>query len=108
MEAFDRVSAARAKGRPTGRAFIENLFEDFIEMHGDRRFADDKAVIAGIARLNGMPVTVIALEKGVDVKDKDVYKRQVQDRLLLPGRRTSLQNSARRLQNRAAKRFLWR
>ena len=70
MEAFDRVSAARAKGRPTGRAFIENLFEDFIEMHGDRRFADDKAVIAGIARLNGMPVTVIALEKGVDVKDK--------------------------------------
>ncbi|MFZ5975335.1 MAG: carboxyl transferase domain-containing protein, partial [Bacillota bacterium] len=70
MEAFDRVLAARAKGRATGLHYIQNIFEDFVEFHGDRRFADDKAVVAGIARLNGMPVTVIAHEKGGDTKDK--------------------------------------
>lgn len=73
MEAFDRVIAARAKGRPTGISFISNLFTDFLEMHGDRRFGDDKAVVAGIARLHGMPVTVIALERGGDTKDK-IYR----------------------------------
>jgi len=70
MEAFERLAAARAKGRPTGISFIQNIFEDFVELHGDRRFADDKAIVAGIARLNGMPVTVIALEKGSDTKQK--------------------------------------
>lgn len=70
MEAFDRVQAARAKGRATGTDFIRNIFDDFMEMHGDRRFGDDKAVIAGIARLNGMPVTVVALERGHDTKEK--------------------------------------
>jgi acetyl-CoA carboxylase carboxyl transferase subunit alpha len=70
MEAFERLAAARAKGRPTGIDFIQNIFSDFVEMHGDRRFADDKAIVAGIARLNGMPVTVIALEKGGDTKQK--------------------------------------
>ncbi len=68
--AFDRVAAARAKGRPTGMDFITNLFEDFVELHGDRRFGDDKAVVAGIARLDGIPVTVVALEKGSDTKEK--------------------------------------
>ncbi|WP_195891848.1 acetyl-CoA carboxylase carboxyltransferase subunit alpha [Anaeromassilibacillus senegalensis] len=70
MEAFDRVQAARAKGRATGTDFIRNIFDDFMEMHGDRRFGDDKAVVAGIARLNGMPVTVVALERGHDTKEK--------------------------------------
>lgn len=70
MEALDRVMAARAKGRATGLNYIQNIFEDFVEFHGDRRFADDKAVVAGIARLNGMPVTVIAHEKGRDTNDK--------------------------------------
>lgn len=70
MTAFDKVSAARAKGRPTGIDFIANVFEDFVELHGDRRFGDDKAVITGIARLNAVPVTVIALEKGHDTKEK--------------------------------------
>ena len=64
MEAFDRVLAARAKGRPTGLSFIRNVCDGFLEFHGDRRFGDDKAVVAGIARLDGMPVTVIALERG--------------------------------------------
>ena len=70
IEAYERVMAARAKGRPTSMSFIENIFTDFTEMHGDRRFADDKAIVAGIARLNGMPVTVIGLEKGVELKEK--------------------------------------
>ena len=70
IEAYERVMAARAKDRPTSMRFIENIFTDFTEMHGDRRFADDKAIVAGIARLNGMPVTVIGLEKGVELKEK--------------------------------------
>lgn len=70
MEAFERLEAARAKGRPTGLCYIRNIFTDFMEMHGDRRFGDDKAIVAGIARLCGMPVTVIAHEKGDTVKEK--------------------------------------
>ncbi|NLJ31839.1 MAG: acetyl-CoA carboxylase carboxyltransferase subunit alpha [Clostridiales bacterium] len=70
MSAIDRLAAARAKGRPTGMDYIDNLFEGFMEMHGDRRFGDDPAVVAGIARLEGMPVTVIALEKGHNTKEK--------------------------------------
>ena len=63
-EAYERVMAARAKGRPTTMRFIENIFTDFTELHGDRRFGDDKAIVAGIARLGEMPVTVIGMEKG--------------------------------------------
>ena len=73
MDAFDRVMAARAKGRPTGVNFISHIFTDFLEMHGDRRFGDDKAVVAGIARLHDMPVTVVALERGGDTKEK-IYR----------------------------------
>ena len=70
MEAYERLAAARAKGRPTGACYIKNIFTDFMEMHGDRRFGDDRAIVAGIARLCGMPVTVIAHEKGDTVKEK--------------------------------------
>lgn len=70
MNAMDRVRAARAKGRQTGIDYIGGIFEDFFELHGDRRFGDDKAVVAGVARLGGMPVTVIALEKGHFTREK--------------------------------------
>ncbi len=70
MTAYEKVQAARAKGRPTAVSFIERIFTDFVEMHGDRRFADDKAVVAGIAMLEEMPVTVIGIEKGRDTADK--------------------------------------
>lgn len=71
MKAFERVAAARAKDRLTAVSYIERLFEDtFLELHGDRRFGDDKAVIGGIASLCGNPVTVIGLEKGRDTKEK--------------------------------------
>ena len=68
--AYKKVQAARAAGRPTGTAYINNIFTEFIELHGDRRFADDPAIVGGLARLNGMPVTVVAIEKGTDGKDR--------------------------------------
>ena len=70
MEAYKRVAASRAKGRPSASDFIEHIFEGFVELHGDRRFADDKAIVAGVAMLNDMPVTVIAIDRGKDTKEK--------------------------------------
>ena len=70
MEAYDKVQAARAKGRPTAIEYIKTIFTDFQELHGDRRFGDDGAVVGGIGRLCGVPVTIIAQEKGVSTKDK--------------------------------------
>ena len=69
-KAYDYVLAARAKDRPTGTDYINGVFSDFIELHGDRRFADDPSVVGGIAMLGGMPYTVIATEKGKDTKDR--------------------------------------
>ena len=62
---YERVKIARDNGRPTGTDYIKNIFKNFIEFHGDRCYADDKAIVGGIARLNGMPVTVIAIEKEI-------------------------------------------
>ena len=70
MSAYDKVLAARAKGRPTGLSYIENIFEDFIELHGDRRYGDDPAIVGGIATLEGQPVTVLCMEKGGDTRDR--------------------------------------
>lgn len=70
MEAYKRVAAARAKGRPTGSEFISHIFKGFMELHGDRRFGDDRAIVGGIGWLQDMPVTAIAIEKGRDTKDK--------------------------------------
>ncbi len=70
MSAYEKVLLARAKDRPTGLSFIENIFEDFVELHGDRRFADDPAIVGGIATLNGRPVTVIAMDKGKDMRER--------------------------------------
>lgn len=61
--------ASRKKGRPVGSDYIEALFTDFVEMHGDRYFADNQAIIGGIARFHGIPVTVIAQAKGSDTKE---------------------------------------
>ena len=52
-KAFDRVRIARKVSRPTSLDYITHIFEDFIEFHGDRNFADDKAIVGGIASLNG-------------------------------------------------------
>ena len=61
---YNRVKLARDSERPTGLDYIGHIFKGFMEFHGDRRFADDHAVVGGIARLGGSPVTVIAIEIG--------------------------------------------
>lgn len=68
--AYDRVKLARSSNRPTGLDYIKNIFRGFIEFHGDRRYADDPAIVGGIASLNGSPVTVIAIEKGHTAKER--------------------------------------
>lgn len=67
---YERVKLARESSRPTGVDYIKNIFKSFIEFHGDRCFADDHAIVGGIARLNGDPVTVIAIEKGHTAKER--------------------------------------
>ncbi|GAA0069500.1 acetyl-CoA carboxylase carboxyltransferase subunit alpha [Clostridium sardiniense] len=69
MKAWDKVSIARHKDRPTGKFYIENIFDEFIEFHGDRNFGDDSAIIGGIAEISGRPVTVIAITKGENTKE---------------------------------------
>lgn len=68
--AYERVKLARDNNRPTGLDYIKNIFKGFIEFHGDRRYADDPAIVGGIAKLNGNPVTVIAIEKGHTAKER--------------------------------------
>lgn len=67
---YDRVKLARDNKRPTGLDYIHNIFKNFIELHGDRKFGDDRAIVGGIARLNDEPVTVIAIEKGHTAKER--------------------------------------
>ncbi len=68
--AFERVQLARHPERPHTLDFVERLFEDFVEVHGDRRYADDPAIVCGFARFHGMPVTVIGHQKGRDTKQR--------------------------------------
>ena len=68
--AWDRVCLTRLSARPTTLDYIELIFDDFIELHGDRVFGDDKAIVGGIATINGIPVTVIGHQKGRSTKDK--------------------------------------
>lgn len=62
-DAWTRVCRSREKKRPVGSAYLEALFDQFYELHGDRLFADDRAVTGGVASFHGYPVTVIAQEK---------------------------------------------
>lgn len=66
---WEKVKMARMMERPTGMYFIERMFEDFVELHGDRYFADDPAIVGGIARFDGQPVTVITHQKGRNTKE---------------------------------------
>lgn len=68
-KAWDRVQLSRMNDRPVGSDYIRELFTDFMEFHGDRYFADDKAIIGGVARFRGCPVTVIAQAKGTNTKE---------------------------------------
>jgi len=68
--AFERVLLARHADRPYTLDLIERLFEDFVELHGDRRFAEDAAIVSGLARFHGLPVMVVGHQKGRDTKQR--------------------------------------
>ncbi|MBS6885144.1 MAG: acetyl-CoA carboxylase carboxyl transferase subunit alpha [Streptococcus salivarius] len=63
------LKEARDQGRLTALDFAQGIFDDFIELHGDRNFRDDGAVIGGIGRLNGQAVTVVGIQKGRNLQD---------------------------------------
>lgn len=69
LTAWEKVKAARKTDRPASVDYMDEIFEGFIELHGDRYFRDDPAVVGGIAYLDGQPVTVIGVHKGKDMKD---------------------------------------
>lgn len=69
MSAWNRVEIARRQGRPYALDHIQSSFTDFVELHGDRAFADDPAIVAGFARLEGIPVCVVAHQKGKDTRE---------------------------------------
>lgn len=64
-----KMQIARFPMRPTTLDYIQSIFTDFIELHGDRLFGDDLAIVGGLAKLNGIPVTVVGHQKGKDTKD---------------------------------------
>jgi acetyl-CoA carboxylase carboxyl transferase subunit alpha len=70
LSAWDKTLLARHPNRPYTLDYVGLIFEDFIELHGDRRFGDDPAIIAGVARLAGQSVMVIGHQKGRDVKER--------------------------------------
>ena len=69
LTAWERIELIRHKNRPTLNDYIPLIFDEFYEMHGDRCFGDDPAVIGGIGRLSGIPVTVIGEVKGRDLEE---------------------------------------
>ena len=69
VTAWERVELARQLERPKSLDYINKIFDEFIELHGDRNFGDDKSIIGGIAKLQGMAVTVIGEQKGKNVKE---------------------------------------
>ena len=67
--AWDRMQIIHEKNRPTVRDYLPMVFENFIELHGDRFYGDDAAILGGIGTLDGQPVTVLAQVKGRDLKE---------------------------------------
>lgn len=68
LTAWDRVLLARHQLRPRALEYIDYVFDDFIEFHGDRQFRDDQAIVGGIGLINGLSVTVIAQQKGTSLE----------------------------------------
>ncbi|CAG7839046.1 acetyl-CoA carboxylase carboxyltransferase subunit alpha [Clostridium botulinum C] len=69
LSPLDKLTLSRMKERPTALDYIERIFNGFIELHGDRGFKDDPSIVGGIAKFNGIPVTVIGQQKGRDIKE---------------------------------------
>ncbi len=70
LTAIEKVQLARHADRPHTLDFIERLFDEFVELHGDRRFADDPAIVCGSARFHGLPIVVVGHQKGRDTKQR--------------------------------------
>ncbi|WP_066194738.1 acetyl-CoA carboxylase carboxyl transferase subunit alpha [Gracilibacillus timonensis] len=69
LKPWDRVQIARYADRPTSLDYIEQLFSDFIEFHGDRFYSEDEAIVAGMAKYRGQPITIIGQQRGKNTKD---------------------------------------
>ena len=69
IKAYDRLMIARMIERPTTLDYINKIFTNFFELHGDRIFRDDKSIVGGIGLLNGRPTTIIGIQKGRDLKE---------------------------------------
>ncbi|MBE7063171.1 MAG: acetyl-CoA carboxylase carboxyltransferase subunit alpha [Ruminococcaceae bacterium] len=70
MKPYEKVQAARRSDRPLGGYYISRMIDNFVELHGDRRFGDDGAIIGGVGFLGGKPVTVIGMERGTSVEER--------------------------------------
>lgn len=70
MKAYEKLQTARAQNRPTARAYIEKLFTERTELHGDRKYADDAAIIGGIGMLGDIPATFIGIERGRNLEER--------------------------------------
>ena len=70
LSTWQKVQVARHPARPHTLDFIERIFDEFEELHGDRQFADDASLVGGLAKLEGMPVMIIGHEKGRDTEEK--------------------------------------
>lgn len=69
LTAWEKVTLARKQDRPTAAEYIDVMIDDFIELHGDRNFRDDEAIIGGVGFLGNMPVTIIAQQRGRSTKE---------------------------------------
>ena len=70
LTTWQKVQVARHPARPHTLDFVERIFDEFEELHGDRQFADDASLVGGIAKLEGIPVMIIGHEKGRDTEEK--------------------------------------
>ena len=70
LNAWQKTQVARHEERPKAKFFIENLFTDFVNLSGDRRFSDDEAVLAGFAKFEGMSVLILGQEKGENLDSR--------------------------------------
>ena len=70
MNAYDKVTLARSSARAMGSFYIDQIIENFVEFHGDRRFSDDGAIFGGVGMLNGEPVTCITMKRGDSLEER--------------------------------------
>ncbi len=70
LSAWERVNVARHPKRPVASDYLQEVFADFLELHGDRTFGDDRAIVTGLARLEGRPLMLVAHRKGRTTKER--------------------------------------